>query len=661
MFMGWLLLNATFCTMYCARLSIEDVVRAATATAAAEHTQYHFSRICWSCLFDIARDKTYPWASCWQSEAQLIAQSCGTPSASISSTSAVCYDVDLSSSHHLLLSIFQAPSKCRAHLTWYLLLGLHQQMFQLLTANQITYIGIPLTVLGLMPIFWNIAKAFWIRFKLSRSIPWELRDYYNLITDPAAGTVTVVAPKLWIVDDFRNFFEFGKRSHTSSSKCGRHRVFHRLIEAFTWRISTGLKAVIKPLRSSPKGEDRSPSLEAATEEGFEEDQIQDRIPALESYSKMSPPLDNRIWAHPSSLLYRPWMTLAMSCNFEFQPQKSGEFENEETRFNVNIDWKIETPPRLKIGWTEFVFLASGFGANFFRFDPTKEEEENPLKSCLRDDMFLFHASYGGWIFQTHSGHWHSFSIRTALAWYDLMLLEHDDGTRTCLSISTAEPATPGIFNPRAGCENELPGIFSVFDSSLEEILEPLSAAVTWMFYQNKCRELGDRFFPVNQQLQEARENVLWHFQTLKDEGRLEVEISATLAQPPSEPDNQLCEKILEDLRKALSLSLVVRRTGEIHKNLAIARKNIKEHHDKHISSECGNACSAMEAARNEIDNVVREPIINPRVVCHRAHRPSLEELLKQRCKAEKAHYKVEKVKARFDPHLCVKNAYPYDF
>ncbi|KAK8196851.1 hypothetical protein IWZ00DRAFT_182534 [Phyllosticta capitalensis] len=66
MFMSWLLLNATFCTMYCARLSIEDVVGAAKATAATELTQYHFSRTCWSCLFEVARDKTYSWAPYWQ-------------------------------------------------------------------------------------------------------------------------------------------------------------------------------------------------------------------------------------------------------------------------------------------------------------------------------------------------------------------------------------------------------------------------------------------------------------------------------------------------------------------------------------------------------------------------------------------------------------------
>lgn len=70
--------------------------------------------------------------------------------------------------------------------------------------DQITYIGVPLTVAGVIPLLWNMGKALWIRRKLLKSISPELRDYYSLIADPAAGTVTVVArtprlalPGLW--------------------------------------------------------------------------------------------------------------------------------------------------------------------------------------------------------------------------------------------------------------------------------------------------------------------------------------------------------------------------------------------------------------------------------------------------------------------------------
>ena len=49
-----------------------------------------------------------------------------------------------------------------------------------------------------------MGKAIWIRRKLVKSLSPKVRDYYSLIADPAAGTVTVVArtprlafPGLW--------------------------------------------------------------------------------------------------------------------------------------------------------------------------------------------------------------------------------------------------------------------------------------------------------------------------------------------------------------------------------------------------------------------------------------------------------------------------------
>ncbi|KAK7631956.1 hypothetical protein IWX47DRAFT_908971 [Phyllosticta citricarpa] len=53
----------------------------------------------------------------------------------------------------------------------------------------ITYIGVPLTVLGLLPIFWNIFLSLLIRYRLSASIPSEFRHFFDLIADPANGDV----------------------------------------------------------------------------------------------------------------------------------------------------------------------------------------------------------------------------------------------------------------------------------------------------------------------------------------------------------------------------------------------------------------------------------------------------------------------------------------
>lgn len=74
-----------------------------------------------------------------------------------------------------------------------------------LTTLQITYVGVPLTVAGVLPLLWNMFKALWIRYQLSNSIPLDYQRFFSLIADPAAGKVTVVGrtprlaqPGLWM-------------------------------------------------------------------------------------------------------------------------------------------------------------------------------------------------------------------------------------------------------------------------------------------------------------------------------------------------------------------------------------------------------------------------------------------------------------------------------
>ena len=68
---------------------------------------------------------------------------------------------------------------------WHCEIGLTQLRFQ------ITFIGIPLAVLGVMPLLWNMVKAFVIHNRLSASLPSKARKYFSLTMDPASGTVSV--------------------------------------------------------------------------------------------------------------------------------------------------------------------------------------------------------------------------------------------------------------------------------------------------------------------------------------------------------------------------------------------------------------------------------------------------------------------------------------
>lgn len=53
----------------------------------------------------------------------------------------------------------------------------------------ITYIGVPLAVLGVLPILYNAAQCLLIRYRLLRSLPASARAFFNLHPNPVGGTV----------------------------------------------------------------------------------------------------------------------------------------------------------------------------------------------------------------------------------------------------------------------------------------------------------------------------------------------------------------------------------------------------------------------------------------------------------------------------------------
>ncbi|KAK0746968.1 hypothetical protein B0T18DRAFT_391320 [Schizothecium vesticola] len=65
-------------------------------------------------------------------------------------------------------------------------------------ADIITFIGVPLAVLGVMPLLWNMVKAFVIRRHLVKALPPSIRHHFSIIMDPAAGTVSLALPSLFL-------------------------------------------------------------------------------------------------------------------------------------------------------------------------------------------------------------------------------------------------------------------------------------------------------------------------------------------------------------------------------------------------------------------------------------------------------------------------------
>ncbi|KAK8217876.1 hypothetical protein IWZ01DRAFT_562619, partial [Phyllosticta capitalensis] len=563
-------------------------------------------------------------------------------------------------------------------------------------SDLITYIGVPLTVLGMIPILYNFGKAIWIRYRLSRTIPWPLRQHYTLITDPASGTVTVVAPKDWEVNLWCPF-TYIERS--SDSTCcitkWRHRIFYGLIHGSMWRISRSLILWSRFLdrHMHPDWETDDPYLWNSTWGDPTHGPNKPLIPALESYPGNGVSLAQEIFFPLlRDTFYFPWMTFAMRCNLRLAPK-------DHVRFIVDSDWKIEAHPRMPLKWRSFVFLALGLGVNILKFDPERcfglaEQFDPEIESHLESESYLeseSHLGYGfdpvqkstsilsfhgyetlrfyfsgdNWMFQLIPECAHSFSIRTALAWLNVMSLERagskvyrsvaqtpdpegllasssasgsassptshsasnpasppashsTSSPASCPASSTASrPASNPASSSASGSASSLPSTISsssafpplntidrrleFYAEHAEGISNPISAAIIWMFYRNHCRQSGDIFLPISQQLLEVREIELLHLKTLDDENRLESEITG-LFNGPGGCEAPHCTQILAELRNVFESSSFVKLSQIFHLALKSSRNKIINHQE-HASSACGNKCTAMTDARNEVQNI----------------------------------------------------------
>ncbi|KAK8256945.1 hypothetical protein IWZ00DRAFT_182456 [Phyllosticta capitalensis] len=330
------------------------------------------------------------------------------------------------------------------------------------------------------------------------------------------------------------------------------------------------------------------------------------------------------------------MSLAMGGSMRFVP-KVGEF-----RSVVDLDWKLKIPLELETNWRDFVLLSVGLGINLVDFDPT--QKEMTLRDRLEFPALSFYTSSNGdWIFRAEPRDY-MFSMWYALASVNVMCLERA-GSRYCRSLarfpegrlasdvlsSTGHQLEPPL--------NSFACKFETYAENAESIEKPLSAAITWMFYQ---REFGD-ILPVSQQLLQTREQILCYFKTHDCGNHLEARISAILEDPAFKLSKFIKEEVLDGLRRALKQSTFVKGSWSLRNVLETVRKHVKEH-QKHKNLNCSRTCAAIEAARDEFEKIDDGPL---------QHSPGLLSSTRFNDRLLITHRKAKKVKQRFDPYINI--------
>ncbi|KAK8186763.1 hypothetical protein BC567DRAFT_270925 [Phyllosticta citribraziliensis] len=276
----------------------------------------------------------------------------------------------------------------------------------------ITYIGVPLTVLGIFPILLNIAKAGWIWYRLSKSIPRELRPFYNLIADPANGNVTVVArtlicahPGLW-----------ARKKTDEPSSLERVKAFKR------W-FRSAITAVFP-------GRTMSDEIELLAEEGLVGESDTSSRTSLSSYASTETSLSGEhivsikprtIRLRSGKLLRPPWMEAASTLGFDLKRKPHTHFD--AMRFIVNSSLETKTPPPLAMRWSDFVWfsLAVGIDAMELALISNGRVRGFSFKDAQNETMMILSNEGHDWHVDMMPDYHYLCSIRRALAWQSIFL------------------------------------------------------------------------------------------------------------------------------------------------------------------------------------------------------------------------------------------------
>ncbi|KAK8217889.1 hypothetical protein IWZ01DRAFT_131192 [Phyllosticta capitalensis] len=387
----------------------------------------------------------------------------------------------------------------------------------------ITYVGVPLTVLGIMPILWDFFKAFWIRFRLSKSIPWQLRPFYTISADAANGEVTVVVESISCV---HHGLWPDKRSAVQCTltpgilfKRWSHRVFFRCLHACEPMWSELCYAWSKLMLSwLPSAREEYSMSDPHRYEDLAE--VNMKIPAAWTWRGEELSLVPKAFRlGEPDLLCRPWMAVASTlgiCIHKELHYSHGMFlKRPALRFTVGMDMEIPKHLPLAMDATDFLWFALALNVNPLMFDPTKPgfTYGSRFGDC-EAPILRFSNIEGDWCFEVvRAGTKQQCSIRLALAWVNVICLERDGSIfcRRLLEPATEEAPLSKEFFDVHGFD---PIKYKRSDHKAKR--RALAAAIEWGYNVSwrNSHQTTEVAFPISQYMWETRERSLCYLFSL---------------------------------------------------------------------------------------------------------------------------------------------------
>ncbi|KAK8243449.1 hypothetical protein HDK90DRAFT_123545 [Phyllosticta capitalensis] len=388
----------------------------------------------------------------------------------------------------------------------------------------IAYIGVPLTLTGLVQIF-ILGKALWIFCHLYLSVPKELRSFYSLYPDPSSGTVLVivktpVCTRPGLLEAMK--IEKAPLSNRQSLQ--------------KWWLETGenLKAVCNGLlQGSGFPNNNSTNIDPTAEEkaiGMQDSFSGNPGPYLMEHL-LRP---KRFKIEPLDKLRRSWMDAAIHCGFTMShdPKDHPKAQNKlSIRLRVDQTFDLERSTPMAMRWSDFVWFALALGVNVLEFPPIQTIEKVALSDVYtsREAMLVYNDGVNRHA-ELIPGRNYAYSIQRALAWFEVMCFRNTFGT-----VSLRRLGDPRVNLLR-------PDIFDSFNPKAPDFDDPLDAALTWTSYlktrqrsteesaqhgqdsepdlhQEQSNSLRD--FHVSQRLLEIREKSLCYLKRLDDGDLLE--------------------------------------------------------------------------------------------------------------------------------------------
>ncbi|KAK8217887.1 hypothetical protein IWZ01DRAFT_478548 [Phyllosticta capitalensis] len=458
-----------------------------------------------------------------------------------------------------------------------------------LTGEKITYVGVPLTVLGILPILWNIVKAFTIRYRLSRTIPWELRPFFNISADPANGNVMVYVPELTCVHvnlwpiDIEDAWPISRRMRF---KRWSHKTFHGLIaQGELWlHVSRLLKPwqvlllfFLRPFALIRHGIAYANIYRYIVSNYAELVEIPYalrstiKILVSEHYST-----DACFKMGEAPYLFRPWMIVALKCGLVVRQSEVAKTLG--TRCTINMDMAIDKHAPLCMQWRNFVPFALAIGVDPEMLKPTQEKFDL-ARFDTRTTVLRGSKKGDDWFLHFQSDRWNDYSVTRTLSWLNILYM-WPHKKESCQSLGHMDyiQLNSDTFNDRYN-----------YGADPQECRDPLAAALSLRYYEElaifrdhldgrdfkdmpqeqsgACRRLRRRI-PVSQRLLEALERSLCFLKTLERRGCLEKMVFSVLSLPfTNEPANEGTDreenpgpKILDRLSLAVNQSAYVGRS-----------------------------------------------------------------------------------------------------